>query len=93
MSSQEKRLDQLNDKDLEKHWTEKASKVLLNRKIVKVGYLSESDTDSYGWYKRPITFWLDDGTWIQAQMDDEGNDGGVLFFAKNQKDQGVLPVL
>ena len=49
--------------------------------------------DSYGWSKKPVTFWLDDGTWIQAQMDDEGNDGGVLFFAKNNEDQGVLQVL
>jgi len=77
----------------EERWTEEASRVLLNRKIVKVEYLSEKDIDGYGWSKRPITFWLDDGTWIQAQMDDEGNDGGVLFFAKNNEDQGVLPVL
>ena len=33
MSSQEKKLDQLNDQELEKVWTEKASKVLLNKKI------------------------------------------------------------
>ena len=77
----------------EERWTEEASRVLLNRKIVKVEYLSEKDTESYGWYKRPITFWLDDGTWIQTQKDDEGNDGGVLFFAKDNEDQGVLPVL
>ena len=87
MSSLEKK------QDFEKHWTEKASKVLLNRKIVKVEYLSDRDVDSYGWGKKPITFWLDDGTWVQAQMDDEGNDGGVLYFIKGQEDQGVLPVL
>lgn len=77
----------------EERWTEEASRVLLNKKIVKVEYLPEDAMDSYGWSKKPITFWLDDGTWIQAQMDDEGNDGGVLYFAKTQEDQGVLPVL
>ena len=79
----------------EERWTEEASRVLLNKKIVKVEYLPEDAMDSYGWSKKPITFWLDDGTWIQAQMDDEGNDGGVLFYAQGngEEDQGVLPVL
>ena len=77
----------------EERWTEEASRVLLNRKIVKVEYLSEDAMDSYGWNNKPVTFWLDDGTWIQAQRDDEGNDGGALFFAKDNEDQGVLPVL
>ncbi len=81
------------EQTIEERWTEEASRVLLNRKIVKVEYLSKKEIDEYGWGKRPITFWLDDGTWIQAQMDDEGNDGGVLYFAKTQEDQGVLPVL
>ena len=87
MSSQSKK------EEIEKHWTKKASKVLLNKKIVKVEYLPDDAVDSYGWGKKPITFWLDDGTWVQAQMDDEGNDGGVLYFIKDQENQGVLPVL
>ena len=81
------------EQTIEERWTEEASRVLLNRKIVKVEYLPEDAMDSYGWTKKPVTFWLDDGTWIQAQMDDEGNDGGGLFFAKDNEDQGVLPVL
>ena len=81
------------EQTIEERWTEEASRVLLNRKIVKVEYLPEDAMDSYGWTKKPVTFWLDDGTWIQTQKDDEGNDGGVLFFAKDNEDQGVLPVL
>ena len=38
----------------------------------------ECDKD-FGWYKRPVTFTLDDGKVVIAQMDDEGNDGGVLL--------------
>ena len=76
-----------------KRWTKEAKRVLLNRKIVDVRYLTQEEVEEYEWSKRPITFILDDGSWIVAQQDDEGNDGGVLWFAKSQDDQGVLPVL
>jgi len=42
-----------------------------------------------GWYKRPICFFLDNGEYCILSCDDEGNDGGVLFYGKN----GVLPTL
>ena len=65
---------------LTKQWTKFASDLLLGKKIVKVGYLTPKECDeSFGWYKRPITFTLDDGKIVIAQMDDEGNDGGVLL--------------
>jgi len=64
-----------------KKWTKVASDLLLGRKIVKVEYLSSKECDEdFGWYKRPITFTLDDGKIVVAQMDDEGNDGGVLLI-------------
>ena len=63
-----------------KKWNKVASDLLLGRKIVKVEYLSSKEcNESFGWYKRPITFTLDDGKVVVAQMDDEGNDGGVLL--------------
>ena len=77
----------------EERWTEEASRVLLNKKIVKVEYLPEDAMDSYGWSKKPITFWLDDGTWIQAQMDDEGNDGGALFGQDRDGEDLTFPVI
>jgi hypothetical protein len=42
-----------------------------------------------GWYSRPICFFLSDGTCCMLSSDDEGNDGGVLFYNEN----GVLPTL
>jgi len=85
------------DEKLTKRWTKEAKRVLLNRKIVDVRYLTEEEVEAWGWYKRAVTFILDDGSWIVAQQDDEGNDGGVLWFAKStgteQEEQGVLPVL
>jgi hypothetical protein len=42
-----------------------------------------------GWYKRPIVFTLNDGTHCILSADDEGNEGGSLFYGDN----GVLPTL
>ena len=67
--------------DLTKKWTKYAKDRLVGRKIVKVAYLTDKECeDDFGWYKRPITFTLDDGKIVIAQMDDEGNDGGVLLI-------------
>jgi hypothetical protein len=45
-----------------------------------------------GWHKTPICFQLADGTLCILAADDEGNDGGSLFY---QTDEGLdcLPVL
>ena len=68
-------------KDYTKIWTEYAKERLVGRTITDVSYLtSEECEDGFGWYKRPITFTLDDGKEVVAQMDDEGNDGGVLLL-------------
>ena len=47
------------------------------------------------WGNRPICLQLDDGSWIYPQMDDEGNDGGALYYhdAKDQEKNTVLPVI
>lgn len=74
---------------IEKQWTNTAKKVLLNRKIVNVRYLDDEEMEMMGWYKRPIVFQLDNGTLCCLSADDEGNDGGVLFYGRN----GVIPTL
>ena len=58
------------------YWTKKANNLLAGRTIVKVEYLDTKEAKDYGWYKRPISFTLDDGKRVIAQMDDEGNDCG-----------------
>ena len=72
----------LNDpKECTKYWTEYAAKRLVGKTITKVGYLTSKECEEdFGWYKRPITFTLDTGEIVIAQMDDEGNDGGVLMI-------------
>ena len=78
--------------NLTNEWTTEAEKILLNKRIIKVEYMSLKEADNYMWNNIPITFILEDGTRIIAQMDDEGNDGGVLWYG-TEDDEGVLPVL
>ena len=96
-----KEADSIYDKDgkidkvkVERRWTKVAESVLLNKKIVKVEYLTEKECENWMWDNRPIAFQLDDGMWIIAQRDDEGNDGGSLFYTNgDNKDSDVIPVL
>ena len=87
-----------------KRWTKVASDILVGRTIKKVAYLTKKEAEEdFGWYKRPITFTLDNGLIVIAQMDDEGNDGGVLHIefpgetveirGKKYLKTEVLPVL
>ncbi len=76
-------------KEVHQHWTTKAKEVLEGRTITEVRYLTDEEMKMMGWYKRPITFLLDNGEYCIVSQDDEGNDGGVLFYGKD----GVLPVL
>ena len=70
-------------------WTEKSKEVLQGRTITEVRYLNDEEMEMMGWYKRPICFFLDNGMSCILSCDDEGNDGGVLFYGSN----GVLPTL
>ena len=79
-------------KNLTDRWNKQAKKVLLGKKIVQVKYVDTKEANSYMWNNRPISFTLDDGTRLIVQMDDEGNDGGALWYG-NKDGQDLLPVL
>ena len=79
-------------KNLTKRWNKQAKKVLLGRKIVQVKYIDTEEAKSYMWYKRPVSFTLDNGTRLIIQQDDEGNDGGALWYG-NKDGEDLLPVL
>jgi hypothetical protein len=70
-------------------WDNKARSVLRGRTIVEARYLTDEEMTEMGWYKRPLCFFLDNGTSCILSCDDEGNDGGVLFYGS----EGVLPTL
>ena len=75
--------------DVLNHWTKKSKEVLEGRTIVEVRYLNDEEMEDIGWSSRPIVFFLDNGVFCTLSCDDEGNDGGVLFYGEN----GVLPTL
>ena len=79
-------------KNLTERWNKQAKKVLLGRKIVQVKYIDTEEAKSYMWYKRPVSFTLDNGTRLIIQQDDEGNDGGALWYG-NKDGEDLLPVL
>ena len=71
----------MTEKELNTRWEATANKILLGKKIVAIKWMGEEEADEgFGWYKRPVKLMLDDGTIIIPQMDDEGNDGGVLLW-------------
>ena len=70
-------------------WNKIAKEVLQGRTIVEVRYLTDEEMEDQGWYSRPVAFFLDNGVGCVLSCDDEGNDGGVLFYGEN----GVLPTL
>ena len=75
--------------DVLNHWTKKSKEVLEGRTIVEVRYMNDEEMEDIGWDSRPIIFTLDNGTYCTLSQDEEGNDGGVLFYNEN----GVLPTL
>ena len=78
-------------KEMKKKWQDRAEKILVGRKIVKVEWMTDTECFNAGWYSKPICMLLDDGTWIYPSQDDEGNNGGALFTTS--KVESCLPVM
>jgi len=72
-------------------WEKKASDVLVGRTIVKVGYLSEESKSYLDWDRAPLVIYLDDGSFVFASADDEGNRAGALFTSSEHVP--VLPII
>ena len=79
-------------KDYTKIWTDKANKLLLNKKIVKVEYMHSEEAEDSMWCSRGVRLILDDGTNVLPMRDDEGNDAGSLWLGDGKMEE-VLPVL
>ena len=78
-------------KEMKKKWQDRAEKILVGRKIVKVEWFSDKEAENNMWHSKPIAMLLDDGIWIFPSRDDEGNDGGALFTTS--KVESCLPVM
>tara|TARA_R100001594_G_scaffold2763_1_gene10863 strand:- start:64 stop:297 length:234 start_codon:yes stop_codon:yes gene_type:complete len=72
------------------NWEKKIKKLLLNKKIVKVQYMSKQESEENGWNTQPIQIMLEDGIWLTPMQDDEGNDGGAI--CTNSDSLPTIPV-
>ena len=70
-------------------WNKEAEEMLLNKKIVKVEYMTVKESEHMMWSYQPVCFLLDNGNWVFPMADDEGNDAGALAVGNNK----MLPVL
>ncbi len=87
----DKPLDQMTNQELKTEWGARAKKFLVGRKIVDVYYLSGNENaDIFGDddYQTNIKIVFDNGHWITASRDDEGNGSGVIFTTDSK-----LPVI
>ena len=75
--------------DTKKRWTDKASKFLVGKKIVRVSYMKEQELQDMGWYKSNLVIFFNDNSYMFASADDEGNESGVLFTS--DEDFNVIP--
>ncbi len=69
----------------DKKHNEKFNKLLKGKTISRCSYLTEKEAGDMGWYKRPLVIEFTDGSYIIPQQDDEGNDGGAMYFQKKDK--------
>lgn len=76
-----------------KYWTDVATKLLKNRTIISVRYVTDEEiTDSY-FHKRGLQIVLDNGTILYPMQDDEGNDFGAVHYQLKDGSNLVLPTL
>ena len=53
---------------------------LVGKTIKRVRYMKPEEAEHFMWSSRPLIIEFTDGTFMFPQCDDEGNDGGALFF-------------
>ncbi len=82
----------MTSKDTDTRWNEKAVKTLKGRTIADAFYMSATEVEEMGWYRRPLIIQFTDGSQLLAQADDEGNDAGALLWA-DAKASVLFPVL
>ena len=62
----------------EAEWTKLARDHFVGRTIVSVRWMTAEEAEKNGYHRRPLVLYFEDGNWMCAQMDDEGNDAGAM---------------
>ena len=71
---------------------EETLKQLQGKKVAKVRYLTDIELVNFGWTKSPLVIIFEDGSYIFAQSDDEGNNAGSLAgYCNSEKTEIYCP--
>lgn len=65
---------------------------LVGKTIKRVRYMKPKEAEHFMWSSRPLIIEFTDGTMIWSQCDDEGNDGGALYYL-SQDNQDIIYTL
>lgn len=76
---------------MDKH-LKKFNEYLRGKTIRTVEWLSDGDMENMMWYKRPVIIHFTDGSFVIPQSDDEGNDGGSMYY-QDEKVSDTIYVL
>lgn len=71
--------------ELREEWTSRLTERLVGLSITKVSYTADADMEACGWHESGIQLYLDDGSVIVVQRDDEGNGPGSLAIYHTEK--------
>lgn len=75
------------------HWTKEANRLLVNKKIVQVRYMTNEEQKAFSWSNKAVVLQLEDGTLVFPSMDDEGNNAGALHYIKDGEPDFCIPVI
>ena len=64
---------------MDKH-LKKFNEYLKGKTIKNVTWLGDKDMENLMWYKKPVVITFTDGSVLIPQSDDEGNDGGSMYY-------------
>ena len=78
--------------DLREYWGNLASNFLVGKTIRRVRYLDDREREDIAWDSSGLVIEFEDGHWIIAMRDDEGNDAGAIWTS-SQSELNIIPVI
>ena len=78
--------------ELREHWGNLASNFLVGKTIRRVRYLTDREREDIAWDRSGLVIEFEDGHWILAMRDDEGNDAGAIWTS-SQSELNIIPVI
>ena len=91
-----KPLDQMSTQELKLAWGKRAKDFLVGKKIVDVYYHTEEQNEELFFFEdgqTNVRIVFDDGHWITASQDDEGNGSGVIFTTDDKHGVSIIPTI